>query len=136
MNKKSVNFNDKIIKKSDFYIKNKKIFNINDIGINKILVSKKEAYNKYNSFKYFTGYNDNRVIRPLYLFISQTPGYINRFDKNKITMSLMIEDIQIFKKYNKIWKKNEKKLMKIVFNTKTTYGDDDKYVKKKHIKTV
>ena len=30
------------------------------------------------------------------------------------------------------------KLMKIDFNTKTTYGDDDKYIKTriKHIKTV
>ena len=89
-----------------FTTKTKKIFNIDDIDINKILISKKETYGKYNSFKYFIGYNDNDVIRPLYLFISQTTGYINKFDKNKITMSLMIKDIQLFKKYNKIWKKN------------------------------
>ena len=31
-------------KKNDFYNKNKKIFNIDDIGVNKILVSKKEQY--------------------------------------------------------------------------------------------
>ena len=36
----SINFDDKKIKKSDIY-KNKKIFNINDIDVNKILVSKK-----------------------------------------------------------------------------------------------
>ena len=49
-------------------------------------------------------------------------------------MSLIIKDIQLLKKYNKIWKKN-KKLMKIDSNTKTTYGDDDdKYIKTK-IKT-
>ena len=98
MSLSSLNFNDKKIKKSDFYNKNKKIFNINDIDINKILVSKKETYGKYNSFKYFIGYNDNDVIRPLYLFISQTTGYINKFDKNKIIMSLMIKDIQFLKK--------------------------------------
>ena len=96
--------------------KTKKIFNIDDTDINKILISKKEKYGKYNSFKYFIGYNDNDVIRPLYLFISQTTGYINKFDKNKITMSLMIKDIQLLKNYNKIWKKFEK-LMKIDFNT-------------------
>ena len=46
----------------------------------------------------------------------------------------MIKDIQLLKNYNKIWKKIEK-LMKIDFNTKTTYGDDDdKYIKTK-IKT-
>ena len=119
--------------KNDFYNKNKKIFNIDDIDVNKILVSKKEQYGKYNSSKYFIGYNDNDVIRPLYLFLSQATGYINKFDKNKITMSLMIKDIQLLKNYNKIWKKIEK-LMKIDFNTKTTYGDDDKYIKTK-IKT-
>ena len=35
-------------KKSD-YNKNKKIFNINNIDDNKMLVSKKEKYGKYNS---------------------------------------------------------------------------------------
>ena len=62
----SINFIDK---KSDFYNKNKKIFNIDDIDVNKKLVSKRETYGKYNSSKYFIGYNNNRVIRPLYLFI-------------------------------------------------------------------
>ena len=32
-------------------------------------------------------------------------GYINKFDKNKITMSCMVKDKQPLKKYNKIWKK-------------------------------
>ena len=69
--------------KSDFYNKNIKIFNIDDIDVNKILVSKKEQYGKYNSFKYFIGYNNSNVIRPLYLFLSQTTGYIKKFDKIK-----------------------------------------------------
>ena len=81
MNGNSINFDNKNIEKSDFYNKNKKIFNIDDIDVNKILVSKKEQYGKYSSFKYFVGYNDNDVIRPLYLFISQMAGYINKFKK-------------------------------------------------------
>ena len=106
MNRKSINFGNKNIKKSDFYNKNKNIFNIDDIDVNEILFSKKEQYGEYNSFKYFIGYNDNDVIRPLYLFISKTTGYINKFEKNKITMSLMIKDMQLLKSHNKIWKKN------------------------------
>ena len=73
MNGKSININDINIKKSNFYNKNKKILSIDDIDVNKMLVSKKEQYGKHNSFKYFIGYNDNNVIRPLYLF-SQTTG--------------------------------------------------------------
>ena len=70
MSRNSINFDDKKFKTSGFYNnKNKKIFNIDDIDVNKKLVSKRETYGKYNSSKYFIGYNDNRVIRPLYLFI-------------------------------------------------------------------
>ena len=38
MSENNINFDDKIIKKSNFY-KNKKIFNKNDIDVNNILVS-------------------------------------------------------------------------------------------------
>ena len=61
MNGKNINFDNKIIQKSDFYSKNKKIFNIDDIDINKILVSKKEQLGKYNSSKYFNGYNNGVI---------------------------------------------------------------------------
>ena len=133
MSGNSINFNDKKIENSDFY-KKKKIFNINDIDANNILVSKKEKYGKYNSFKYFIGYNDNDVInKPLYLELLQMTGYINKFDKNTIKMSLKVKDKKLFKNYHKIWKKIEK-LMDIDLNTKNTYGGDDKYIKTK-IKT-
>ena len=56
MSGKNINFDDKKIKKSDFY-KNKKINSIDDIDVNKILVSKKEPYVTKNSFKYFIGCN-------------------------------------------------------------------------------
>ena len=61
---KSINFDDRKINKSNFY-KNKKLFKIEDIDINKILVSKKESCGKQNSLEYFIGYNDDDVIRPL-----------------------------------------------------------------------
>ena len=48
-------------------------------------------------------------------------------------MSLRVNDEQFFKKYNKIWKKVEKS-MRIDFESKPTYGCDDKYIKTK-IKT-
>ena len=36
MNRKNINFDNKNIKKSDLYNKNKKVFNIDDIDANKI----------------------------------------------------------------------------------------------------
>ena len=105
MNKNNKNFDNKKIKKSNFYNKNIKIFNIDDIDVNKILVSKKEQYGKNNSFIYFMGYNDNDAIRSLCSKLSKMTGCINKFDENKITKSLMVKDKQFLKNYNKIWKK-------------------------------
>ena len=60
----------KKIEKSGFY-KNKKVTAIDDINVNKILVSKEEPYGIKNSFKYFIGYDDNDVIRPLCINLPQ-----------------------------------------------------------------
>ena len=131
MNEDKTNFDNKKIKKNGFY-KNKKPFQLVDIDVNKILVSKKEPYGKNNSLIYFIGYNDNDVIRPLCLKLSKMTGYINEFNENKntIIMSLWVNDQQLFKKDNKLWKKVEK-LMRIDFQSKPTYGYDDKYIKTK-----
>ena len=89
MSGKNIDFEDRKIKKSDFY-KNKKIINIDSIDVNKILVSKEESYGTKNSFKYI-GYNDNDVIRPLCIKLSQMTGYVRKFEGNT-TMSLCLYD--------------------------------------------
>ena len=43
MSGNSINFDNNKIKKTDFYNKNEKIFNIDDTNFNEILVSKKET---------------------------------------------------------------------------------------------
>ena len=91
MSGKSINFDDKKINKSNFY-KNKKLFSLNDIDVNKILVSKKESYGTKNSLKYFIGYNDGDVIRPLCIILPQMIGYVKHFGSNK-TMSFKVSVI-------------------------------------------
>ena len=128
MSVKNITFNDKKIRKSTFY-KNKKINNIKDIDVNDILVSKKESYGNKNSLKYFIGYNDNGIIRPLCIRLPQMTGYVRKFDENA-TMSFIVKDKQLLKSYTKIWEKIEK-LMKINFGSKPVYGNDDKCIKTK-----
>ena len=77
MNGKRIIFDDKKSQKSSFY-KNKKLFNIHDIDINKKLVWKKERHGTNKSFKYFFGYNDNNDIRPLCRMIPQMIAYVKR----------------------------------------------------------
>ena len=54
MSRNSINFNNKKIKISHFYKdKNKKIFNIDGIDVDKILVSKKVSYSKNNPLDHY-----------------------------------------------------------------------------------
>ena len=128
MSGKNVNFDDKKIKKSEFY-KNKKVTKIDKIAVNKILVSKEEPYGTKNSFKYFTGYNDNDVIRPICIKLPQMTGYVKKFKYN-LTMSFKISYKELLKKYDYIWKRIEK-LLQIKFDCKAVYGDDEKHIKTK-----
>ena len=119
---KNINFGDKKINKSDFY-RNKKVVKIDDIDVNKILVSKEKPYGIKDSFKYFIGYVDNDFIVPLFIWalfdndfigllkLLQMNGYVQKFEGNA-TMSFKINNKKLVKKYNQIWKRVEK-LLKI-----------------------
>ena len=49
-------------------------FNLKDIDINKIFVSKKESYGTKNAIKYFIGYIDNNEIKPICIMLPQMIG--------------------------------------------------------------
>ena len=56
--------------------------------------------------------------------LPQVTGYVRKFDGN-ITMSFKISNRQFQKKYNKI-RKRVATLLKIEFDSKPVYGDNDK----------
>ena len=116
MSRNSTNFEDKKMNKSTFY-KNKKLFNMHDLDVNKILVPKKESYGAKNSPKYFIGYNDYGVIRPVFIKPPQMIGYIKQFASNKTML------VKILKKICN--------LLNIEFGSEPVYGDNDKYLKTK-----
>ena len=59
-------------------------------------------------------------------------GYFKKFNENA-AMSFRVNNDnnnkQLLRNYSKIWEEIEK-LIKITFESKTVYGDDDKYIKK------
>ena len=124
MSGESLYFDDKKINKSNFYT-NIKLFKIEDIDVNKILVSKKEPYGKKAPFKYFIGYSDNDYIRPLCIKLPQMIGYIKCFGSNK-TMSFKVIDKKLLKKYTKTWE-IVSSLMNIEFDSEPVCGDNDIY---------
>ena len=102
MSEKTINFGDKKINKKNFY-NNKKQFNIEDIDINKILISKPETY-KNNMRKYIIGYNDN-TISPLQLFLPKMTGYLNIFKDGARKMSFFTDNNEFLERYTALWEK-------------------------------
>ena len=54
-------------------------------------------------------------------------GYAKKLDQN-VTMSFKVNNKQLLQNYDKICEKVEK-LLKLDFESKPVYGDDDKYIK-------
>ena len=128
MCEKTISFGNTKINKNNFY-KNKRLFKIDDIDVDKILISKKELYGKKGSFKYFIAYEDYDYTGPLCIRLPQITGYVKCFDNNK-TMSFKVTDNNLLEKYTKIWRRVSN-LMSIEFDSEPVYGDIDKYIKTK-----
>ena len=74
-----------------------------NVGVYKILVSKKESYRTKNSLEYFIRYNDG-FIRPLCIKLPQMVGYVKYFYSNK-ALSFKVIDNKLLKKYTIIWER-------------------------------
>ena len=76
---------DKTLKYGDVEVNQKKFHafkqpvTLNLVGIDKIVISNKFKHSD-QGFKYFVGYKDDNIIRPLCIVLLQMSGYINYFD--------------------------------------------------------
>ena len=86
----------------------KQAIDLNLIDTNNTVISGKFKHS-YKGFKYFTGYKENNIVRPLCIILSQMSGYMKYFENREKNMPLMIEDERILVKYNEIWNKIKKK---------------------------
>ena len=63
-------------KKKRFLKKNKRLFKIDEIEVDKILVSKKNHMVQISQLNISLGYNDDDVMRPLCINLSQMIRYV------------------------------------------------------------
>ena len=81
--------------------------------------------NNNTTYKYLCGYLNNDIIQPLCVILPQMSGYIKYFDYAGKNMSFVIDDEEVYKKYNKIWEV-VRKLLKLKFTVSPVR--DDKYI--------
>ena len=97
------------------------------VNLDQIVVSDKFRHND-DGFKYFTGYKEREIVKPLCIISPQTTGYIKYFENGGKNMSFVIKDDDMLDIYNEIWDKI-KETLSINFHNMPVY--DDKHIKAK-----
>ena len=118
MSEKTLKFGNSEVNQKEFHF-SKQGITLNLVNVNQILISDKFKHND-RSFKYFIGYKDDNIIRPLSIILRQMSGYIKYFDNGGKNMSLMNKNDSVLVKYNEIWNKIKKKL-NIKFHSMPVY---------------
>ena len=125
MSSQKLKFGDKEVDKKTFYSSKEAIL-LDSVDLSKIVVSSKWKLND-TTYKYFCGYLNNDVIKPLCVILPQMNGYIKYFDDGGKNMSFVTDDEKVYEKYNEIWNV-VKGLLKLRLKFAASPIRNDKYI--------
>ena len=99
--KKTLKFNNTKLNKKEFH-KSKQVTDLNLVTVDQIVVSDKFRHSD-DGFKYFNGYQEGEIVKPLRIILPQMIGYIKYFENGGKNMSFLIKDDEVREKYEEIW---------------------------------
>ena len=111
--------------KKEFH-KSKQAIDLDSVDTDKIVVSDKFKHSE-EGFKYFIGYQEDEIFKPLCIILLQMNGYIKYFENGGKNMSFSIKDSEVWEKYEDIWNVIKNKI-NIKFHSQPIYEN-------KHLKT-
>ena len=123
MSSQKIKFGGKEIDKKKFYSSKEAIL-LDSVDLSKIVVSSRWKLND-ETYKYFSGYLNNNVIKPLCIILPQMNGYVKYFEDGGKNMSFVTDDENVYKKYDEIWNV-VKGLLKLKFTASPIRND--KYI--------
>ena len=126
MSEKILKFNNIKINKKEFH-KSKQAIDLDSIITDKIVVSGKFRHSE-EGFKYFIGYQEDEIVKPLCIILPQMNGYIKYSENGGKNMSFLIKNSEVWEKYEEIWNVIKNKL-NIKFHSQPIY--ENKYLKAK-----
>ena len=126
MSEKTLKFDNIRVNKKEFH-KSKQPIDLDLVNVDQIVVSDKFKHSD-DGFKYFIGYKEGEIVKPLCIILPQMTGYIKYFENGGKNMSFVIKDDDVLDKYNEIWDKI-KETLSIKFHSMPVY--DEKYIKAK-----
>ena len=122
----TLKFDNVRVDKKEFH-KSKQSIDLSLVNVDQIVVSDKFKHSD-DGFKYFIGYKEGEIVKPLCIILPQMTGYIKYFENGGKNMSFEIKDDYMLNKYNEIWDKI-KETLNIKFHSMSVY--DEKYIKVK-----
>ena len=126
MTEKTLKFNNIRVNKKKFHM-SKEPIDLMSVNVDQIVISDKFKHNN-EGFKYFIGYQEGEIVKPLCIILPQMSGYIKYFEYVGKNMSFLIKDDEVWEKYEQIWYVIKNNL-KIKFHSLPVY--DKKYLKTK-----
>ena len=108
MSEKTLKFDNIRVNKKEFH-KSKQPIDLDLINVDQIVVSDKFKHSD-DGFKYFIGYKEGEIVKPLCIILPQMSGYIKYFENGGKDMSSVIKDDDVLAKYNEISNKIKRTL--------------------------
>ena len=125
MSEKALKLNHIKIKKK--FHKSRQPIDLKSVNLDQIVVYDKLRHSE-EGFKYFIGYQESEIVKPLCIILPQMSGYIKYFENGGKNMSFLIKGDEVWEKYEKIWDVIKNKLG-IKFHSEPVY--EYKYLKAK-----
>ena len=126
MSEKTLKFNNIKVNKKEFH-KSKQAIDLDSVIVDQIVVSDKFKHSE-EGYKYFIGYQEGEIVKPLCIILPQINGYIKYFEHGGKNMSFLIKNDEVGEKYEEIWNVIKDKL-DIKFYSEPIY--EKKYLKAK-----
>ena len=123
MSEKTLKFDNIVVNKKEFH-KSKQPINLVLLNVDQIVISDKIKHN-YDGFKYFIGYKEDDIVKPLCIILPQMSGYIKYFENGGKDMSFVIKDDDVLAKYNEISNKI-KRTLNIKLHSMPVYSEINK----------
>ena len=90
ISEKTLRFDHVRVNKKEFH-KSKQPINLDIVNADQIVIYDKFKHSS-DGFKYFIGYNEVEIVKPLCIFLPQMSGYIKYFENGGKNMSFVIKD--------------------------------------------
>ena len=89
MSEKTLRFNNIRLNKKEFH-NSKKPIDLLSVNVDQIVVFDKFKHSN-EGFKYFIGYQEGEIVKPLWIILPQVSGYIKYFENGGKKMSFLLK---------------------------------------------